>query len=73
MVWQRVNREVCPQSVLVWEQLLPPPDIKVDCLELFRIDGVHLSDLGLELILANLKRGLLLEVQGVLAGMGLSG
>ena len=44
----------------------------MDCLDLFRMDGVHLSDSGLELFLTDLKRGLLLEVQGVLAGMGLS-
>ena len=41
------------------------PDIRLDRPKLFRIHGVHLSDLGLELFLRDLQRGLHVVVDEV--------
>ena len=39
---------------------------------LFRGDRIHLSNLGLELLLKDIQRGLCQEEKGLLAGMRLS-
>ena len=46
------------------------PDIRVSCPELYREDGLHLSDLGLDLFLPDLQGGLRAEIFSLVEALG---
>ena len=59
---RRVNREVCRAVCDDLGLVIGYQEIHADRPELFRQDGVHLSDRGLEIFLADIKGGLLLDM-----------
>lgn len=62
-----INREVCRAVRSSFGSVVGHPGICLNKPELFRSDGVHLSDLGLQLFLEDLQRGLQVEV-GLVGG-----
>ena len=60
---RKLNREVCRAKGEGLESVIGHPEIQANRPELFRHNGVHLSDMGLEMFLTNIKGGLLLELQ----------
>ena len=55
---RQVNREVCHAVCKGLGTVIGHLDIHLDQLELFRSNGVHLLDLGMDLFLQDLQRGL---------------
>ena len=67
-----VNREVCRAEHNGLGSVIGYPEFQVNRPELFQRDGVHLSDMGLEIFLKNLYGGgLLLELEELCGGHGI--
>ena len=69
-VFRKVNKEVCRAMVKGLGSVIGHPEIRLDQPELYRGDGVHLSEAGLEIFLRDLCRGLHAEIFGWMGGNG---
>ncbi|KAJ7324599.1 hypothetical protein JRQ81_017619 [Phrynocephalus forsythii] len=58
-----VNQEVCRAVCREFGAVLGHPEFNVRRTELYRPDGVHLTDVGTELFLRDLRRGLAAELE----------
>lgn len=52
---KRANREIRIVLEHAWDIYLPHPAIRAERDQLYRADGVHLSDVGLDIFLADLQ------------------
>ena len=68
--WQGINKEVCRFICSGLELLIGHPRIQVGKPDLFRSDGVRLSDMGLDMFLEDIKEGLLSELVRLCGGHG---
>uniref|UniRef100_A0ABM5FH18 SGNH hydrolase-type esterase domain-containing protein n=1 Tax=Pogona vitticeps TaxID=103695 RepID=A0ABM5FH18_9SAUR len=65
-----VNREVCRGVCNGIGSVIGHHNIQAGGLQMFRSDGVHLSDEGLEVFLEDVRGGLLAELTGLCGGHG---
>ncbi|KAJ7344908.1 hypothetical protein JRQ81_000858, partial [Phrynocephalus forsythii] len=63
-VHREINRDVCRAMVHGLGTVVGHPRIPAASAELYRDNGVHLSDRGMEIFLTDLKRGLLEVLSG---------
>uniref|UniRef100_A0ABM5FLU4 1-alkyl-2-acetylglycerophosphocholine esterase n=1 Tax=Pogona vitticeps TaxID=103695 RepID=A0ABM5FLU4_9SAUR len=70
MARRNVNREVCRALCKGLGSVIGHHRIRFDRPELFRRDGIHLSDLGLDVFLEDIKGGLRAELERPIGGHG---
>ena len=69
-VRRKINREVCKSVTNGLGSLIRYPEIPLDQPELYRGDGVHLTEAGLDIFLRDLHRDLHAKFFSLVGGMG---
>ena len=67
---RKLNKEVCRAVLKGLGSVIGHLEICLDRLWLYRGDGVHLSDAGLEVFLTDLYMGLQAEIFSLMGGVG---